>query len=193
MKRLLLLAVLLAPVLMSCEKEEPSIDFGGSVSVEMPAEGGSTTVSLTTNYGWEASTADPWIQVSPASGMKGYATLTLRVLANDSGKARKGSVTVTCQTLNRGIQVSQQAKLTQSLVIKHDNPSFRIPSITGSGVTGKVDWGDGAEENYASSLFHNYASGGNHTVTIRLNGADAFELESVAGVTAIDLSSFGIW
>ena len=71
------LAVLLAPVLISCEQEDPSIDFD-TTTIEMKADGGSQSVSLTTNYDWSATASDSWLQVSPASGKKGTAVLTIR-------------------------------------------------------------------------------------------------------------------
>ncbi len=189
----------LLSVLVSCDPVEPepepvpepdpSLQVGSS-SIDLGAEGGSQSVTLTANYDWSAKTTDSWLQVSPVSGQKGSASLTISADANNTGKARKGTVTVVCRSVNRTISVSQPANLAQSLVITHENTLFSIPVISGSGVTGKVSWGDGAEETYTTSLSHTYSSSGSHTVTIKLNGGTAFDLASIAGVKEIDVTEF---
>lgn len=179
------LTTLLLVLLVACQPEEPSLELAGSTSFNLEPEGGSCDVGLTTNYAWEAQASDPWIHVSPASGEKGSVTITIRADANDSGKVRSGAVTVTCQSIRQTIKISQKANLAQSLVVRHDNSTFSIPVLTGSGIQGKVNWGDGAEENYASSLQHTYSSVGSHTVTLQFNGATGFELKSIAGVSEI--------
>ena len=167
---------------------DPTLQVSVS-SIDVAAEGDSQTVNLSANFDWTAKASDSWIQVSPASGSKGNASLTIRIEPNTSGQARKASVSVSCRTLTRTISISQAANLTQALVIKHENASFRIPVISGSGLTGKVNWGDGAEEAYSTSLSHNYSAAGSHTVTLRLSGGTAFEM-SLAGVTEIDVTDF---
>ncbi|MBR0223554.1 MAG: BACON domain-containing protein [Bacteroidales bacterium] len=182
-------AVLVLPLLVSCEKEEPLITFD-MTSIDMKDAGGSQNVSLTTNYNWTATTSDPWIQVSPASGKKGTSTLTIRVEASDRSTSRKGTVTITCRELIRGVGITQMPHLGQSLVFKHSASRFSVPSLTGSSVAATVKWGDGSEENYSSSLWHDYSAAGTHTVEINAAGAYSFKLESVAGVTEIDFSNF---
>ena len=183
------MAVFMLPLLLSCQKEEPSITFD-VYQLEMDDSGGSQTVSLTTNYSWTATASDPWLQLSPASGDRGTTTLTIRAEANNQSTTRKGTVTVTCRELIRGLTVSQIPQLSQTLVIKHTNNVFPLPSFTGSSMVGIVKWGDGSEETYNSSLKHTYSSAGNHTVEINAVGAYSFKLESVAGVTEIDFGKF---
>ena len=183
------LAAVLLPLFLACQREDPEVSFSVT-TVDMPYSGGSQTVSLTTNYDWTATTSDPWLQVTPASGKKGSASLTLRADANDKGTSRKATVTITCRDLTRGVTVTQMPNFTQSLVIKHTNASFPVPSFTGSSLSGVVKWGDGTEEKYSSSLTHTYAAAGNHTVEIDLSGAYSFKLASVAGVTEIDFQGF---
>ncbi|MBR5018809.1 MAG: BACON domain-containing protein [Bacteroidales bacterium] len=185
----LCLAAFLLPFLTACEREDPSITFDNT-SLEMLAAGGSQSVSLTTNYDWTATASDPWIQVSPSSGSKGTTTLNIRVDASDKSTARKGAVNVTCRELVRGITINQLPSLSQTLVIKHTNPTFRVPSFTGSSLSGMVKWGDGLEEKYSSTLTHTYTSAGSHTVEINASGAYSFKLESIAGVTEIDFLQF---
>ena len=183
------LCVGLFTVLAACEREEPSVEFN-LATLDMPGEGGSQTVSLTANYDWTAKSSDPWLQVSPTSGKKGTATLTIQVAANDKATLRKGTVSVVIKDFSRGITVSQLPNLDQTLRILHTNNSFTVPSMTGSSLAGKVNWGDGAEETYKVGLKHDYSSAGNHALVIKTAGAYSFKLESIAGVTEIDLQSF---
>ena len=183
------LAVLLAPVLISCEQEEPSVKFDVT-TIDLKSSGGSQSFSITTNYDWSATTSDPWLQVSPTSGKKGMATLTVSADANDRGTLRKGSVTIACRDITRSLTVNQQPDLPQTLVIKHGNASFKAPVFTGSSVSGTIFWGDGSEETYSNGRTHTYASAGNYSVEIKAAGAYSFKVESVAGVSEIDFLNF---
>lgn len=183
------LAAFLLPLFLACQREDPEVTFNVA-TVDMPYSGGSQTVSLTTNYDWTATTSDPWLQVSPSSGKKGVASLTLRAEANDKSTTRKATVTVTCRDLIRSVTVTQMPSLSQTLVIKHANASFQAPSFTGSSLSAIVKWGDGTEEKYSSSLTHSYSTTGSHMVEINLAGAYSFTLASVAGVSEIDFLAF---
>ena len=183
------LTVLLTPVLLSCDREEPSVDFSVA-SLTLKAAGGSETVSLTTNYPWTATASDPWIQVSPTSGKKGTTSLSIRVDANDKSTVRKGSVTINCHDLTRSVSITQQPDLPQQLIIKHGNGSFTAPVFTGSSVTGTVKWGDGAEDAWRKGLSHTYSSPGTYMVETFTAGAISFKVESLTGVAEIDFQKF---
>ncbi|MBQ6299448.1 MAG: BACON domain-containing protein [Bacteroidales bacterium] len=191
MKQIRILILSLAAVLgmMACEREDPSVDFDNT-KVEFPSQGGTKSVSVTTNYSWTATASDPWLSVSPASGDKGNANITVTAQANDRSTSRKGSVTITCRDLTRSITVTQLPSFDQVLVIKHTLGDFVLPSFTGSSMAGQVNWGDGAEETYSSGLKHSYTTAGSHTVEIKTAGAFSFKLESVAGVTELDFGNF---
>lgn len=172
------------------QQANPSIGYEGATTIEIDALGGSQTLSFSANYDWTAKASDAWIKVEPVSGNKGSFTLTVSAEVNNSGKDREGSVIVSCSTASTTIKVVQRANLNQSLSIMHENSSFRVPSFTGSGVIGKVSWGDGAEDTYSSSLVHSYAVSGSHTVTVKLCGGTGFDVASITGITSIDLSDF---
>ena len=186
---LLFLTVSLTPVLLSCEREEPSVDLSVT-TLDVQSDGGSQTVSLTTNYDWTATASDPWIQVSPTSGKKGMTNLNLRIEANDKSTSRKGSVTINCRDLTRAVTILQQPTLSQSLIIKHGNDTFAVPSLTGSSVSGRVKWGDGTEEFWRKGLTHTYSSPGTFVLEISIAGAISFKVESLARVAEIDFQKF---
>lgn len=175
---------------VSVSQEDDTSLTGDGAAIEIPAEGGSKTVTLSANHDWSAKASDTWIKVEPASGSGGSISLKISAEANDTGKAREGSVTVSCNSLNVSYKVSQQPNLSQQLVIKHENPSFTVPNILGSGLLGKVLWGDGTEEAYSSSLKHTYSSSGSHTLTIKFVGGTGFELGAITGITEIDVTEF---
>lgn len=185
----LFLAVFLVPVLFSCEKEDPSVNFDVT-TIDMEPGGGYHTVSLRTNYDWTATTSDLWLEVFPTSGKKGTVTLTIKAVANDKGRSRRGRLNISCRELTRAVNVIQPPVLPQSLIVKHGNGSYTAPYLTGSSVTGIVKWGDGAEETYIGGLKHTYSSAGNHTLEINAAGANSFKVPSLVGVTEIDFLDF---
>ncbi len=78
----------------------------------------------------------------------------------------------------------------QRLTIVHERSSFQVPSLSGSGVSGRVDFGDGNTQDYRYGLTGTYPSAGQHRVVIECTGATSFSMESVADVSQIDLSAF---
>ena len=189
MKRYILLVFSFLLMLAACEREDPelTIDKGQET---VAAEGGSLTVTVSSNYGWTASSADPWITVNPTSGQKGTATVSVSVAANSGSMSRRGSVTFTCEGLTRSVNISQAQPLNQKLTIVHNASVFTVPTINGNGMTGKVDFGEGEKQNYAANLKWTYSGAGSHKVVIELAGGTSFTMESVAGVSEIDLSAF---
>lgn len=172
------------------QEDDTSLTGDGATTVEIPADGGSKTVSVSANHEWTAKASDSWINIEPTSGSGGSINLKISAEANTTGKAREGTVTVTCNSANLSYKVTQQPAMTQQLVIKHEGSTFRIPTITGNNLLGKVLWGDGAEETYSSSLTHDYSSSGSHTITVKLSGATSFEIASITGITEIDVTEF---
>ena len=189
MKRSIILIASFLLMLVACEKEEPqlTIDKGQET---FSSDGGSVTVALSCNYDWTATVAEPWITVSPSSGKKGSATVSVTVAANTGTSSRRGSVNFACEGLTRSLSITQAQPLNQKLTIVHNASVFTVPTINGNGLTGKVDFGEGAQQNYAAKLKWTYSGTGSHKVVIELAGGTSFSMESVAGVSEIDLSAF---
>ena len=178
--------------LLSCEREEPEMNFDAT-SFDLPAEGGTVSVNLTTNYDWKANPSDPWIVVTPASAKKGTSTVKIQVAANDKHTARKGTVSFDCHDMVRGVAITQMPMFEQSLLIKHQSASFTAPAFTGSSFAGVVNWGDGKEETYKAGISHDYGQMSGSpmfTVEIKSTGGYSFSLKSVAGVSEIDFLKF---
>lgn len=78
-----------------------------------------------------------------------------------------------------------------TLEVTHTNGRMNVPAISGSdGLFGKVYWGDNTSEDYKANLNHVYKTEGKHTIAIESWGAKEVTMESLAGVTEIDLSQF---
>lgn len=188
MKRYISLLFLCVLTFASCEKEDPEMTLSTG-QISMLAEGGSASVSVTTNYKWTA-TADPWITIRPSSGDKGSTTISVTIAANTGSSIRKGAINFACQELTRSVSVTQAQPLNQRLTITHNLSTFVVPTLTGNGLTGRVDFGEGEKQNYAAGLKWNYAAAGTHKVVIESAGGTSFAMESVAGISAIDMSAF---
>ena len=191
MKKSLILAfaALLLVGLTACHREDPELDLTAAEYV-FKSEGGSTSISFQCNYKWKATSSSPWIHISPESGDKGSNTLTITVDANTGTSSRTGSVNVVCEDLMRGVRVTQAQPFSQSLSLVFSGTELEAPLLAGNSLNAEIDWGDGVKETYAKDLKHTYASGGNHTVTLKIAGAGSFELGTVAGISEIDLSAF---
>lgn len=189
---MLAFSVLLSLLLFSCQREEPEMSFDAT-SFDLPADGGTVRVNLTTNYGWKANVSDPWIVVTPTSAKKGTTTVKIDVAANDKPTARKGSISFDCHEMIRGVAITQMPLFEQSLVIKHQSTNFTVPTFTGSSFAGVVNWGDGKEETYKAGISHDYGQMSGSpmfTVEIKSTGGYSFSLKSVAGISEIDFQNF---
>ncbi|GJM64333.1 BACON domain-containing protein [Persicobacter diffluens] len=81
-----------------------------SSNLDFPAAGGSQNVSISSNINWQASTAESWITLNPASGSNN-GNISISVASNDA-EARSGSVTVSGEGISRTINISQDAGVT---------------------------------------------------------------------------------
>ena len=188
MKKSIACILLFALVFSACQREDPEMSLSiGQANIL--AEGGSVSVTVTCNYKWTAQ-ADPWITVSPASGDRGDTAVKLTVDANTGSSIRKGSVTFSCSGLSRAVALTQSQPLNQRLTITHNLNRFTVPLLLGNGLSARVDFGEGSKQDYASGLSWTYSTGGTHKVVIECAGGTSFTLESVAGVSAVDMSAF---
>ena len=93
MKKYLFIALSLLFVMHACEELEDPFEEGGDpfINIEQSAidvsnEGGSKSVTFSTNVSWTASVSDDWCGVSPASGDKGEMTLTITIVTVSQGE-----------------------------------------------------------------------------------------------------------
>lgn len=105
------LAILATLVGCNKDKEEPSVTPSLSLDkteVELGKEGGSATITLTTNRDWTATPSAEWIAVEPESGSASddAQSVTITVLPN-TGNNRTASVSFSIGLAKKSVSVSQ--------------------------------------------------------------------------------------
>ena len=108
--RLPLIAAVLAFLLSSCgetpEPEKVTVSASPS-SISFTMDGGTATVSVTSNGAWSVQVGGSWIKLSDYAG-NGNASLTVTAAAND-GEARTGSLSFRAADGTAEVSLSQEA------------------------------------------------------------------------------------
>ena len=115
MKRLtaLLLSIVgMAIVFASCQKA-PELTLSGPTSLEISADGGSSSITFTANRDWKVSSSDSWVSVSPSSGTASDGTVTVSIRCNENTTYddRSATVTIRMEELSQTVTVRQPANL----------------------------------------------------------------------------------
>ena len=120
MRKITSLLVIAATLLFlsGCKPEVPFIE-ASPTTVIFPQEGGTQSVSLSTNsMSWTASVSGKGFSVSPASGA-GNATLQLTAAASTSSSDQTGTLTIKSGTMQATVSITQSARNT--LIVNGDN------------------------------------------------------------------------
>ncbi|MDR3235361.1 MAG: hypothetical protein LBT48_01345 [Prevotellaceae bacterium] len=88
------------------EVEDPTLEVAPTTYDVTSADGGSTTITVTSNKSWKATAGAAWITISGETEK----SFVLDVSANTSTEARTDTVTVIAETLTKKITVSQVGK-----------------------------------------------------------------------------------
>lgn len=154
------------------------------------------TIDINTNAeNISATSSAPWVKYlykgTLSRAMKGY-TLTFNLEKNNSFESREALLTINGNDIRQEVRVVQEGRTDSSFVyIRHTNPVFTIPYVSGDRVMGFVNWGDGQpQEEYQAELTHTYAKEQEFHVTLKVWGAEEVEIPVIQGVTEIDFSEF---
>lgn len=93
----------------------------------LAAEGGNTSVKITSNQAWTASKSVDWISLSAMEG-KGDATLSLTVMANSSFTERTSTVTFKADEKTYTVSVTQEAAEQHDKIDEHEYVDLGLPS-----------------------------------------------------------------
>ena len=109
--------------------------FTSGIRVEAEPPGGVFTkdVLFSSTDKWAASVSDTgagWISIQPSSGAAGKATMTVKVVNNDSDAERQAKVTVMCASVSKSFLVVQDGKGASEPVIQLDGTEYNFHSIT---------------------------------------------------------------
>ena len=162
--------------------ESPSIALD-PIMQTVDAVAGCTTVSLTANVPWSASSSDGWINsIFPSSGGAGATVITICYDANMTGDNRTGNISFL------GSGVSSFATIIQEgipAMISVDPPVQSVGSVIGCTtfeVTASTNWVASFSASWINGVFPNTGSAGTTTVTVCYNEND--EPESRTGEIA---------
>ena len=166
--------------------------FTSGIRVEAEPPGGvfSKEVLFSSTDKWTASVSDTgaeWITIQPSSGAAGKATMTVKVVKNDSEAERQAKVTVTCASVSKSFLVVQDGKGANEPVIQLEGTEYNFHSIkvgntvqvnvkvtnTGNG-TLRYTVGRSDTEGLSNSFT---LSGTNAEHTLAAGGSDSFSIQ----------------
>ena len=107
-----------------------NISTSEDLSPSFGPDGGTATVSFTTNKNWNAKVIDTsatWCTVSPVSGGAGTNSITMSIKPNDTPDSRTAAIELAVGTITRTINVSQKQK--DALTVTSNR--FEIPKEGG--------------------------------------------------------------
>lgn len=166
--------------------------LNGDVLFSIPDTGGDITVKVETNMEYEitySSGAEIWIKENKTKALNSFSH-SFTVTANDNLLERKGTIYFTDQHKRQyAVSVTQEGKH-QFFSMIHTVKSLEVPKLDGKNLTGTIDWGDGATEEYKSGTTHEYAEAKEYTLVLDVKGATSVTIGSIEGVSTIDFSKF---
>lgn len=182
-----MLVAALSMLLFSCTEEPVLTLKSGNSSIDVPADGGSASVTISCNNAWSASTSAPWIMVSPSSGMAGDNNISISVSSNTEAVERQGVVTIQSEGLNINVNVKQaQANaiiLSQKEVnISDDGGAFTVNVKSNVNYTVDISNGSGWLENIGSKAL----TSKDYTFSVKKN--ESYD-DRTAVITFKDVSS----
>ena len=158
-------------------------------------EGGDILLQVGHNVDFDVDITADWITRNES---RAYVEELLRftVAPNETGQVRSAEIHFTNaqKGLSQVVVVNQQDKsVPQTISITHYLWIFKVPTFTpifGDEVHGTVAWGDKATEDYVAGSTHIYKGESPNVVEVTVTNASAVQLESMEGVTDIDLNKF---
>ena len=78
----------------------------------------------------------------------------------------------------------------QVLKLTHSLGEFVVPTASGTGVEGNIDWGDSSSTPYKTAQKHTYSSVREYNVVLTLEKATNITMDNIVGLTTINLSDF---
>ena len=138
-------------------------DISLSVSpseISIPANGGTQSITLTSDVSWEVSSDAEWCIYSPKSGTAGSRSISITAAGNYTGVTRSAEFTITAGAFSRKCIVSQEstempnyAPDGYTLVWQDEFETSRMPDMNKWWYeTGNHGWGNHEIQNYISGV-----------------------------------------
>lgn len=109
----------------SCAKE-PLLVLDSPEAISFNEQGGTRTVSFSTNHDWEATSSSEWLKVSPQKGRKtdGEVSITLTCDPNAEDEARNAVVTIRSKDVTKTVNVTQNPR--QGILVLEKQSSYSL-------------------------------------------------------------------
>jgi|GEM_PF-4928053 len=104
----MVMAAMLSVQFTSCSKDDKDSVSVSMQSVNFSENGGSQSVSISSNTSWSISGMQSWVTVSPAQGTKD-GSITINANPNTTGSSRNCTLIVTAGSASTVISISQNA------------------------------------------------------------------------------------
>ncbi len=162
----------------------------GKTQLEYTEQTFSVDVESNVDYNVQIEQGVQWIKRIDTKALT-KKTYNFSVEANPSTQQRNAKIIFQQKggALKQELEISQNGS-PRTLKVTHSAATFTLPTLTGTQISGSVNWGDEQSESYAAHLQHTYGIQGSYTVTIETFNATGFKFETLKGVSAIDLSKF---
>ena len=113
MKKTLFYVAVAALTVLACQKPDDTPQTTPELSVNpteitVKSAGGTSSIQVTSNVEWKATTSASWFTISPAEG-NGNGTITVTVSANEAYKERSETISINCSAKRVSVSVKQEA------------------------------------------------------------------------------------
>jgi hypothetical protein len=129
-----------------------------------------------------------WVRHIGTKAMTPY-SLDFQVDPNTGGQ-RTAKITITSsQTTDTAEFTVVQYAATPSFVVTNTGAAAKIPTVSGSGLAGLVDF-EGEIVTWNASLEKTWTGSGSHSAEYFVSGATGFSLENLTGLVSLNVSDF---
>lgn len=158
-------------------------------AILMEKEGGDAVVNVEANVTYQIQIPEEAAEWLTATQNEDGTQITFHLAENTDASSRYAKVTV------KGDEGAASATLTvtqrgsdQMLVFVHSNKTLTIPAISGTDVSGSINWGDQKIDEYTTGKKHTYSKAGTYSVSVTVVHAETVEFPELIGIASIDLS-----
>ncbi len=172
------------------QKQNDVLVVSGETILTVSDEAQELEVNLTSNIAYTFSTDVDWITLKDTKALSS-GKVVLSIAAQSGKSRRQGLVSFTADSGAKATLLIYQNGPQADLKVSLSGVStWTVPTMTGVGFTGTVDWGDGSgTEDYSSNLTHDYAATGDYEVSLKVRNISSVKISNLSGVKSIDLSA----
>jgi hypothetical protein len=158
-----------------------------TTEINVPASATDSTIYITSNLAWTATSNETWCLITPTSG-NGSGTLTITVAENTAIETRTATITITAGTLTGNVTVTQDATSIVEFTFTPFWSNRIIFNVTAQKLT--VDWGDGKIDEYSNttSVSHAYSDNTTRIIRMKQENLTLLNITELYGITSLNVS-----